>query len=74
MQVTISGGEITDVKFLDYPSHARTSVRINKQVMPWLTEEAIQAQSANVNFISGASATSIGFRGSLSSALEQASS
>jgi uncharacterized protein with FMN-binding domain len=40
--------------------------------MPWLTEEAVQAQSARVDIISGASATSEAFQVSLASALRRA--
>jgi uncharacterized protein with FMN-binding domain len=40
--------------------------------MPRLTQEVIQAQSANVNGVSGASDTSAAFRQSLTSALADA--
>jgi uncharacterized protein with FMN-binding domain len=72
VQVTIQNGKITDVKFLDYPHDRRTSQMINNQVMPWLTQEAIQAQSANVDLISGATLTSEGFVTSLQAALQSA--
>lgn len=72
VKVVVSGGKITDVVFLDYPQDRRTSIMINEQAMPLLKEEAITAQSANVNTISGASQTSRGFRASLSGALTQA--
>ncbi|MEI6690362.1 MAG: FMN-binding protein [bacterium] len=72
VQATIQKGKITDVTFLQHPSGNRTSQRINDQAMPYLTQEAIQAQSANVNTISGASATSGAFIESLKSALQQA--
>lgn len=73
VQVTISAGKITDVKFLDYPQDRSTSREINSQAMPYLIQETLQAQSANVNTISGASATSGAFQQSLASALSQAS-
>ena len=73
VQVTISGGKITDVKFLDYPQDRSTSREINSQAMPYLIQETLQAQSANVNTISGASATSGALQQSLASALSQAS-
>jgi uncharacterized protein with FMN-binding domain len=73
VQVTISGGNITDVQFLQYPSDRSTSRFINSQAMPLLTQEAIQAQSANVDGVSGATATSGAFVQSLQSALSQAS-
>ncbi len=68
----ISGGKITDVKFLQYPDTHSTSVFINQQAMPYLTQEAVQAQSANVNIVSGATETSMAFQKSLGSALVQA--
>ncbi|MFA7309820.1 MAG: FMN-binding protein [Candidatus Paceibacterota bacterium] len=72
VQVKIANGKIADVTFLDYPQGRGTSVSINSYAMPQLTQEAIQAQSANVNGVSGASATSAAFRQSLASALSQA--
>lgn len=72
VQVTVSGGQIADVQFLQYPNDRSTSVYINSQAMPLLKQEAIQAQSANVSGVSGASATSAAFIQSLQSALSQA--
>lgn len=72
VKAVISGGKIADVQFLDYPQDRGTSIRINFQAMPYLTSEAIQAQSVNVDTISGATETSRAFRESLDSALAQA--
>lgn len=72
VQATIQHGQLADVKFLDYPHHRRTSVRISNYAMPYLTSEAIQAQSARVNIISGATLTSEAFAQSLQVALTQA--
>ena len=68
----ISGGKLTDVQFLQHPSDRSTSVYINSQAMPYLKQEALQAQSANVNIISGATDSSQAFIQSLSSALNSA--
>ncbi len=70
--VTIQNGSIQNVTFLQYPSDRRTSQYINSQAMPWLTQEAVQAQSANVDIISGATLTSEGFQMSLQTALQAA--
>jgi uncharacterized protein with FMN-binding domain len=70
--VTIVSGKITAVKFLQYPNTHSTSVFINQQAMPYLQQEAIQAQNANVQLISGATFTSQAFIQSLSSALTKA--
>jgi uncharacterized protein with FMN-binding domain len=72
VQVVIQNEKIANVQFLDYPHDRRTSREINSQVMPWLTQEAIQAQSANVDLISGATLTSEGFVNSLQAALQSA--
>jgi uncharacterized protein with FMN-binding domain len=72
IQATVQNGKISDVKFLQSPSDRRTSIEINSQAMPMLQSEAIQAQSANVNGVSGATATSQGFIASLGSALAKA--
>lgn len=72
VKATIVKGRIIDVVFLSYPSDRSTSVSINSQAMPYLTQEAIQAQTANVNIISGATETSLAFKQSLSFALVSA--
>jgi uncharacterized protein with FMN-binding domain len=72
VSATISGGKIVSVKFLQFPNTHSTSVIINDQAMPYLTQEAVQAQSANVQIISGATFTSQAFQQSLASALSQA--
>jgi len=69
VKAVISGGKITDVVFLQYPNDRQTSIEINTQAMPYLKQEAIVAQSANVATVSGASETSKAFRESLGAAL-----
>ena len=72
VEAVISGGKLTNVVFLQSPSDRSTSRFINQQAMPELKAEAIQAQSANVDGVSGASDSSAAFKESLSSALSQA--
>ena len=72
VQAIIQNGQLADVIFLQYPSDRSTSRYINGQAMPLLKQEAIQAQSAQVDGVSGASATSGGFVQSLGDALAQA--
>lgn len=69
VQAVVSGGKLVDINILDYPQDRSTSVRINSQALPLLKQEAIQVQSANIDAVSGASATSPAFIQSLSSAL-----
>jgi uncharacterized protein with FMN-binding domain len=72
VQATIQSGQISNVQFLQFPSDRRTSQRINSIANPELEQEAIQAQSANVDIITGATLTSEGFQQSLQAALNQA--
>ena len=72
VKAIISGGKITDVQFLQYPNDRQNSIYINSQADPWLKQEAIQAQSAHVNIISGATLSSNAFIESLTNALNQA--
>lgn len=72
VKVIVQGGKISNVQFLDHPQGRETSVAINNQAMPLLTSEALRAQSAPVNIISGATFTSTAFNQSLASALAQA--
>ncbi len=72
VQAVVSGGRLTDVVFLQYPNDNPTSQYVNSQALPYLKQEALQAQSANVDLISGASASSQAFQQSLADALAQA--
>jgi len=74
MQVAavISGGKITDVKVLQETNQGGRSVQISEQADPMLRSEVLQAQSANVSTIGGATFTSEGYLQSLQSALDQA--
>lgn len=74
IQVTavISGERLTDIRFPVNSNGPRESRIRYSYAMPKLKIEAIQAQSANVNAISGASYTSQAFSRSLAYALQQA--
>ena len=72
VQAIIRSGKIANVQFLQFPNDRRTSQRINTVAVPYLQTEAIQAQSANVDIVSGATLTSEAFAQSLQSALDVA--
>lgn len=74
VKATISGGKISNVTFLEYPNDHHESVQINQRAMPFLKQEAIQSQSAQVDGVSGATDTSIAFVESLTTALNKAKS
>ena len=72
VQAKVQNGTIADVQFLQYPHDQDTSVQVNNAAMPQLKQEAIAAQSANVDVVSGATQTSQAFKESLADALSQA--
>jgi uncharacterized protein with FMN-binding domain len=72
VQTTVQNGKIANVQALEYPTDRRTSARINSIAIPYLQQESIQAQSANIDLITGATLTSEAFAASLQVALGQA--
>jgi uncharacterized protein with FMN-binding domain len=74
VKVTISGSKILTVGIasIDDGGNPR-SESIDQQAIPVLEQEALQAQSANIQGVSGASYTSEGFTQSLQSALHSLS-
>jgi uncharacterized protein with FMN-binding domain len=71
VQVTIAGGRITDVTALELPAGGRSG-RISSFAEPNLRSEALTAQSATIDIVSGATYTSDAYAQSLQSALDQA--
>ncbi|MFS8197611.1 FMN-binding protein [Streptomyces sp. CWNU-52B] len=69
---TLSRGRITRVEVLRAPDRNGRDRQIASYALPRLTQEAIGAQSARIDAVSGASYTSQGYRESLQSALDQA--
>ncbi|WP_433083777.1 FMN-binding protein [Dactylosporangium sp. CA-052675] len=72
LSIVVSGGKITDVKVLDSPSEHSRSVQINNSALPKLRAEALAAQSADIDTVSGATYTSSGYKLSLQSAIDRA--
>jgi len=71
VKVTVSSGKITRVGLAYLNDYANPrSQDIDQQSIPILEQEALQAQSANIQGVSGASYTSAGFAQSLQSALQ----
>lgn len=65
-------GSIVDVVTLQTPDRDGKSVRINDRAVPVLNSEALSAQNASVDTVSGATYTSDDYRRSLQSAIDLA--
>ena len=72
VQITVAGGKITDVTPVQYPNGNGRDQEINSYALPVLAQEALAAQSADIDHVSGATVTSDGYVQSLQSAIDQA--
>lgn len=72
VRVVVTNGHITDVQSVQLPSDRARSAYISQVAGPMLRSEVLQAQSANIDIISGATYTSQSYAQSVESALQQA--
>jgi uncharacterized protein with FMN-binding domain len=72
VEMTLEGDTVRDVQALRLPSDRSYSAQISSVVEPILRDEALRAQSADIDLISGATYTSMGYAMSLQSALDLA--
>ncbi len=71
LQVTFSNGKISDVQALQLPNDRQRSAQISSYVAPILRQEVLQAQSAQIDLISGATYTSYAYEQSVQAILDQ---
>jgi uncharacterized protein with FMN-binding domain len=72
VEITVADGKITAVQAVEYPQENPRDRQINAYALPVLAQEVTQAQSAQIDVVSGATVTSDGYIQSLQSALDQA--
>ncbi|MDX6197272.1 MAG: hypothetical protein QOJ79_423 [Actinomycetota bacterium] len=72
VQIKLSGNRIVSSDAIVYPTNERRDREINDYAVPQLNDETVQAQSANIDTVSGATYTSDGYRESLQSAIDAA--
>jgi uncharacterized protein with FMN-binding domain len=72
VQLTVSGGKVTKVAVVQYPYNNGRDQEINDYALPILVKETTEAQSAQIDMVSGATVTSDGYVRSLQSALDKA--
>jgi uncharacterized protein with FMN-binding domain len=73
VRITLKDGRLTDVTAVTFPQENPRDQQINAYAVPRLRSEALAAQSADIDTVSGATYTSDGYRQSLQSALDSAS-
>jgi uncharacterized protein with FMN-binding domain len=72
VEITTSGGKISDVEVVEYPDNNPRDQEINSYALPILVQETLVAQGAEIDMVSGATVTSDGYLQSLQAALDQA--
>ncbi|MFN0280347.1 MAG: FMN-binding protein [Kineosporiaceae bacterium] len=72
VEITVENGKITRSEAVRFPQGNQRDVEINSYAVPILDDAAVQAQSANLDGISGATVTWGGYTQSLQSAIDQA--
>ena len=72
VQVQLSAGRVVAATAIDYPRDRGQSRQISNAALPVLASEAVAAQSAQIDTVSGATYTSDGYRRSLQAALDAA--
>ncbi|RKR75373.1 uncharacterized protein with FMN-binding domain [Frondihabitans australicus] len=72
VEIVVQAGTITDVKALQLTDQGGRSVEISAYAAPILRQEALKAQSANIQSVSGATYTSEGYVTSLQAAIDKA--
>ncbi|MFE6618899.1 FMN-binding protein, partial [Streptomyces sp. NPDC057740] len=65
VQVTFQGDRISAVRMLQQPNHPQTTAAV-----PKLVAETLEAQSADIDTVSGATITSDGYKESLQAAID----
>lgn len=71
LTATVADGKITAIKAVAYPANDGKSMQISNYSIPVLNKEAIAAQSASIQSVSGATFTSRAYMLSLQSILDQ---
>ena len=72
VEITVDGSTITAITALQLPGGDRRSAQISNRAEPTLQSEALKAQSANIDGVSGATYTSEAYQQSLQSAIDAA--
>jgi len=70
--VVISGSKISNVEFLRMPDDQPHSREVTMMSEPQLKQNTLDAQSTQIDFVSGATSTCYGYQESLQKALDQA--
>jgi len=72
VEIVVTNQRITDIHVVQCPSDLQHSIDLCQQATPLLISRSLDAQSANIDSVSGATFTSQGYKQSLQSAIDKA--
>lgn len=72
VQIAVQSGHIVRATAINYPQEGGRDLEINGFAIPQLQRETVEAQSAQIDAITGATFTSKGYKESLQAALDAA--
>lgn len=72
VRITVSGGKVVGAAVLQVPNGNMRDQQINSYAVPILNSEAVQSGTAQIDTVSGATVTSLGYISSLQAALDAA--
>ena len=72
VRIVVQDGKITAASALQYPTRDSRSMSISQQAVPWLVNQTLKAQSAQVDGVGGATYTTNGWISSLANAISKA--
>jgi uncharacterized protein with FMN-binding domain len=72
VEISVKNGKVTSAKTVQVPNGNHRDEEINAYAVPVLNQEVLDAQSAGIDTVSGATVTSDGYIQSLQSALDAA--
>jgi len=72
VEITVKNGKLTSADAVQVPNGNPRDQQINAYAVPRLNSEAVAAQSASIDAVSGATVTSDGYLESLQSAIDSA--
>ncbi|MCP3802761.1 FMN-binding protein [Allokutzneria sp. A3M-2-11 16] len=72
VRITLQDNKISVSEAVRFPNEPGRHREINSRAIPQLNAQAVRAQSADIDAVTGATATSQGYRDSLQAALDEA--
>ncbi|GAA4037096.1 hypothetical protein GCM10022247_73650 [Allokutzneria multivorans] len=72
VRITLQDNKISAAEAVRFPNEPGRHREINSRAVPLLNEAAVLAQGADIDAVTGATATSEGYRDSLQAALDEA--